>query len=319
MSAVRLTSPPFIQDLPLLQISHDDWKLVQAPKVKGAWNLHEALGGADLDFFILFSSLSGVYGNPGQANYAAANTFLQSFAQYRRSLDLPCSVIDLGIMEGIGFISRDPSRVSQMHAMGAYLVQEQDLIDVVQLSIERSLTFKANICVADATPTSVDGYCNPGQLVVGLKSSRPITDPGNRIWWRRDIRMGLYRQVERSSKSSEVGEGGLQSLLSSIDAKPQLLQEPASRELLTQAIGRMLCGLMLKPEESIQGTTSLSSMGIDSLVSIEIRNWWRRTLGDDLSVLEITNAGTVEGLGKMAITSLQQRYDDKPELVNGEA
>lgn len=60
-------------------MTFDDWRTASAPKVQGTWNLHNATLKADLDFFLLFRSLSGSVGQPGQANYASANTFLDAF------------------------------------------------------------------------------------------------------------------------------------------------------------------------------------------------------------------------------------------------
>ncbi|KAJ6089665.1 hypothetical protein N7467_004881 [Penicillium canescens] len=75
------------------------------PKVKGAWNLHNASvsANADLDIFILFSSLSGVYGYPGQTNYAAANSFLDAFSQYCSTLGFPACAIAIGSVEEVGY------------------------------------------------------------------------------------------------------------------------------------------------------------------------------------------------------------------------
>ncbi|KAH8751637.1 polyketide synthase, partial [Diaporthe sp. PMI_573] len=50
-------------------------------KVQGAWNLHHATAGTPMDFFVVISSTAGIVGNRGQAAYAAANTFLDSFVQ----------------------------------------------------------------------------------------------------------------------------------------------------------------------------------------------------------------------------------------------
>lgn len=84
------------------------------PKVKGAWNLHNALHDHQLDFFILFSSISAIVGQLGQGNYSAANTFLDSFVQYRHSLNLPASAINFGVMEDVGYVSQNPAALEQL-------------------------------------------------------------------------------------------------------------------------------------------------------------------------------------------------------------
>ncbi|KAJ8130650.1 hypothetical protein O1611_g2979 [Lasiodiplodia mahajangana] len=98
------------------KMSLDDWNAVTRPKVQGTWNLHNITLSRqlDLDFFLLFSSLSGIMGQVGQSNYASANTFLDAFVEYRTGLGLPCTAIDLGAMEGVGYLSENQELLRKM-------------------------------------------------------------------------------------------------------------------------------------------------------------------------------------------------------------
>ncbi|MFK8844294.1 SDR family NAD(P)-dependent oxidoreductase [Streptomyces sp. Ac-502] len=75
-----------LRDAYLLHKDAADLPLVTAPKVRGALHLDAATRDLALDFFVVFSSVAGVYGNAGQADYAAANAFLDAFAQHRQAL-----------------------------------------------------------------------------------------------------------------------------------------------------------------------------------------------------------------------------------------
>ena len=80
---------------------------VLGPKALGAWNLHKATLGENLDFFVLYSSATAAFGNPGSANYVAANCALESLAAQRRGMGLPATVIGWGPIADTGMLRRN--------------------------------------------------------------------------------------------------------------------------------------------------------------------------------------------------------------------
>lgn len=88
-------------------MSFQEWCAAISPKVQGTWNIHKLLP-ASLDLFVLLSSIAGVFGSIGQANYAAGNTFQDAFCLYRNRQGQKAVCLRLGIMSDIGIISENP-------------------------------------------------------------------------------------------------------------------------------------------------------------------------------------------------------------------
>ena len=300
-------------------MSHDDWQVAIAPKVQGTWNLHHELAAKDLDFFILFSSLSGLIGQIGQVNYAASNTFLDAFVQFRHGFGLPASVLDIGVMSDIGYISEKPSVLAQLRSVGMQTLEEQDLLDALHLAIVRSRPPpSAAHIINDRTNTErwVHGFSNPAQLAIGLKLNVRLNDPKNKTLWKRDARMSRYFSVEGSNplptaQISNASNEALVSFLTTLTTNTSGLDdEKESAEFLAGQIGKQLLNFMLLTDsaEEIDVGKAPSDLGVDSLVSIEIRNWWRQMFGFEINVLEILNAKSIRALGEMAATGLREKY-----------
>ena len=96
----------------------ESFETVLWPKMLGAWHLHRATAQRDLDMFVLFSSVAGVLGNPGQANHAAANAFLDQLAAHRRALGLPGQAIAWGAWSEIGEAEEQRERMTRRSASG---------------------------------------------------------------------------------------------------------------------------------------------------------------------------------------------------------
>ena len=89
----------------LIQFERKHFETVSKAKVDGAWNLHAQLGDTELDFFVLFSSLASAIGSPGQSNYSAANSFLDTLAEHRKSEGKPGLSIGWGPWSEAGMAS----------------------------------------------------------------------------------------------------------------------------------------------------------------------------------------------------------------------
>lgn len=91
-----------VEDATLTNITAELIERVWAPKVYGAWNLHQATAAAQLDWFCSFSSAAALLGSPGQGAYAAANSWLDAFTHWRRAQGLPATAIAWGAWADIG-------------------------------------------------------------------------------------------------------------------------------------------------------------------------------------------------------------------------
>lgn len=298
-------------------MTFEQWQTALLPKVQGTWNLHEALLAQKqpLDFFFLFSSVSGIGGQWGQANYASGNTFLDAFVQYRHSLGLPASVLDIGAMEDVGYLSQNSSILEALRATSLHTLHEQDLLDSLQLMIDRSnppqLLRPSSSTAITSFPTNTTSYVNPSQVAIGVRSTLPLSAPNNRTIWKKDRRMAVYRNLESlgaGTSASFGNEEGLKQFLRDASKNPALLDLPDSITFLAKETGTTLFGFMMRSDEEPSLDVPLVNLGVDSLVSIELRNWFRQKVGAEFTVLEVVNSNSITHLGEQAAAKLKEKF-----------
>lgn len=293
-----------LRDQNFTNMTFDEWTAATAPKVRGTWNLHDATvsAGADLDFFLLFSSLSGIIGQPGQANYASGNTFLDAFAQYRNSLGLAASVIDIGAVEDIGFISEHHGLLAKMKTSGFKGITEQELLDAMTVAMMAHSASVENLSRSSAADSR---FVDANTFVLGLGSTIPLSSSANRAVWKKDRRMAAYHNATPGgSADAAASNETLKSYLASTKADPSLLKSVEAAKLLAVEIGKKLFDLLLKPQEDLNTSWPLVDLGLDSLVALELRAWWKQVFSFDISVLEMLGMGSLDALGQFAADNL---------------
>lgn len=293
-------------------MSYEEWEAAIAPKLIGTWNLHCATEQDSLDFFVVFGSIAGVCGNTGQANYAAATTYLEALTRYRRQRGLPSSVLHLGVVGDVGVASRNARFLQRVQSIALHVLNESEVVDALAAAI--------NISPPNSASAS-------GSIAVGLAHTKRRSDLPKEIFLGgRDARFAIYPNLESTGgaiggdKSSQVN--ALKALLAEIQRDPSLTGKQETEIALIKELGRFvslnLTGQTQDPSQDNSDDTSyieaMAEIAVDSLMAIEVRNWLRRSLGVEIPTVEINRAGTLRGLVKIVLKGLGEKYDQSPVL-----
>lgn len=305
-----------LNDSPFMSMTHDEWSTAITPKVNGTWNLHEALQHTKLDFFVILGSVSGTFGLAHQANYSAGNTFQDAFVQYRHAQGLPASVLNIGAMADVGYVSENRGVEDYLRGAGMPFMSEAEFFECLHLSIRQQFSVEASLKATSGDP----GISNRSQLTLGIRSTKPMDDPSNRVLWKHDRRADIYRNIESAQlenygtdRGDRGNEDKIAAFIAQVQTNTSVLDQPETVVFLTHEIGVNICNLMLQPVEELDVSKALVTLGVDSLVIVEIRNWLRQRLQVEASTLEILNGGTIETLGQIAVERLKEKYQGNPK------
>lgn len=261
------------------------------PKQQGTWNLHDTAleQGLILDFFIMLSSICGVVGQTGQANYSAANSFLDAFSAYRHRLGLCACSVDLGVIEDVGYVSTNEMVAKRLNSQHWTPINESLLHKIILFSILQQTPSPIN---PTSTTQMITGIPVPLQSKSSLFRGGILQDDRFSHLFFTDSEA---LSIERNESSRDV-----RALLS-------LVKSGAKKDaILANAIQVMNRQFMksLGMSEPIEPSKPLSGYGIDSLVAVEFRNWVQLQLGVEVTTLEVINAKTLRALCERIIEEI---------------
>ncbi|MBG0856961.1 SDR family NAD(P)-dependent oxidoreductase [Streptomyces spinoverrucosus] len=233
-----------LDDATALSLTPEQFETVLAPKADGARHLHELTRGMDLEAFVLFSSVSGLTGTAGQANYAAANSYLDALAHHRRAHGLPAVSLAWGLWDA-------------RHGMGGTLT-EADIARWERAGLP-PLTPEAGLALFDAALSTDTPLLAP----VPLRLDRIAAGEPHALF--RDLLPVRPRRTTRSRPDGAAGPDWARQ----IAALPEDRRQEAVLDLVRTKVAAVLGH---SGPSAVAADRSFSDLGFDSMAGVELRN-----------------------------------------------
>lgn len=262
-----------LDDAVLLQQDADRLRRVLHGKALGALALHRVTRAVPLDCFVLYASAASLIGSPGQANYAAANAFLDGLARLRQSMGLPALSISWGAFAGVGLAAALDIRGGRLAQRGLGPLS----VDVGHQILARALA--AGISTLGAVPLDLRQWTESYPTLAGwpLLSLLQAEQPGADTFDRAPL-----RQAVLGSPPTEQ----LRTLLNILQAQ--------------------LVTLLRVPPERIGPASNLIQLGLDSLIGLELRNRLEAGLGLRLSATLAWTYPQLDALAEFLVDELRR-------------
>ncbi|WFE35246.1 type I polyketide synthase [Micromonospora sp. WMMD975] len=260
------------------------------PKADAAWLLHELTRDADLAEFVLFSSVVGTFGNAGQANYAAANAFLDALATHRQAVGLPATSLAWGLWAGRGMADRlDEADLLRMARNGITALTEEDGLALFDAARETSLPM--------VVPTRLD----VSALRVRPDSVPPIL--------RGIVRPAARRAAEPTAADESPAAAWARRLAGlSLAERHGVLLDLVRTEAAT-VLGHTGAG-------AVDGDRSFKEAGFDSLSAVELRNRLGTAVGLRLPSTLTFDRPTPAAVAELLLTELAGEDVPPPALAD---
>jgi hypothetical protein len=269
-------------------MSMSDWQTAITPKVEGSWNLHELLP-TNMDFYVMLSSVAGIFGNRGQANYAAGNTFQDALAAYRTARGMNTYSLNLGSVSSIGWVAENKDSMRTQTATLFELLREDEVHSAIEFLID---PMYQKINHHRSTPHS--------QLVLGLPTAELCQQNG--IPSPSYLNYSLFTH-QRNTTAAKAAESIDQKTISTAVLLSSVSSIDDAVSVVSDGIVERLSSLLSIPVSDLD-VQRFGFGAIDSLVSMEFRSWIVKELKADVSLLDIMGAQNIRSLSqKIARTS----------------
>ncbi|MEY2538449.1 MAG: hypothetical protein QOG67_2189 [Verrucomicrobiota bacterium] len=250
-----------IDDAPLASLTPERMRTVLGPKAHGAWLLHEATRGMKLDCFVMFSSVSSIFGNPAQGNYSAANAFLDSLAHHRQALGLAALTVNWGVLGGEGFVARNERVADFLARQGTVAISPGEAMALLESFLRAGS--------AQAISIRVD-WRKWRQFFRGMQEN-PFLER-------------IFAALE-----NEESVGATSSWRSRIDAASPAEKQAVICQAVRETVGSVL---RVKPD-SLRDDQPLTDLGLDSLMGVEIETSLEAAVGVALPPTSLMRARTI--------------------------
>ncbi|MGV9316991.1 type I polyketide synthase, partial [Streptomyces sp. NPDC003691] len=251
---------------------------VLRPKADAAWHLHRLTLDAEPEAFVLYSSFAGIVGNPGQAAYASANTFLDALAAHRRAHGLPGTSLAWGLWEGDSSLTASLTRA--------------DLARLERSGVT-AITPEQGLGLFDAALTAERALTVPVRLDLPALRARSGTDGPP----------ALYRELVRGRAARRPRSGPrTPGLIGRLAGAPD---ETGRLRIVREVVrGEVAAVLGFADPSGLEMERGLLDLGFDSLTAVELRNRLNALTGRQLSTTLVFDHPTPEALSRYLLGEL---------------
>ncbi|KAL2751801.1 hypothetical protein ACRALDRAFT_1053174 [Sodiomyces alcalophilus JCM 7366] len=272
-----------LSDHALENMTLDQYNTAVKPKVHGTLNVHDAFTSPDLNFFILLSSTAGILGIAGQANYSAGNTFQDAFALAHNAKDgnrTRYVSLDLGAIEGTGAIDRLSAKSKDVWRRSTIVMSFEELY----IALEYAISPRA---AEDGFTHSILGFDRESIASVSL-DTYTFSNPVFSLLPTSAVRYGEEEEV----KESESGQN-------QVDPTKLLREAKTIEEAEAVILNATASKFSIFLDSDIPTDIPVAHLALDSLVSIELKNWMVRTFQAPLQASELAGALSIRALAKL--------------------